>query len=149
MLCSSYNEICNLANHMKKWNKEHQTFSFQFFTNRFSILMFLVLFFHLVCKISNFNMWTAKHLAQASCTELTLQFLFIHFLSMLLIYRLLLLVADLLFPSKTKGHTTYISTYFVCHLNTFIVPSYFIKNIVFPHIITFQSTTDLGMLLTI
>ena len=29
-------------------------------------------FFHVTCKISNFNMWTAKHLAQASCTELTL-----------------------------------------------------------------------------
>ena len=28
--------------------------------------------FHVVCKISNFNKWTAKHLAQASCTELTL-----------------------------------------------------------------------------
>ena len=30
-------------------------------------------FFHLICNISNFNMWTAKHLAQASCTELTLR----------------------------------------------------------------------------
>ena len=29
-------------------------------------------FFHVVCKISNFNMWTSKHLAQASVTELTL-----------------------------------------------------------------------------
>ena len=56
----------------KKWNKEHQTLSFQFFTNRFSILMFFVLFFHVVYKISNFNKWTAKHLAQTSCTELTL-----------------------------------------------------------------------------
>ena len=43
-----------------KWNKEHQTLKVQFFTNRFSIL------------ISNFNKWTVKHLAQASCTELTL-----------------------------------------------------------------------------
>ena len=25
-------------------------------------------FFHVICKISNFNMWTAKHWAQASCT---------------------------------------------------------------------------------
>ena len=56
----------------KKWNKEHQTLSFHFFTNRFNILMFFVLFFHLVCKISNFYMWTEKHMAQASCTELTL-----------------------------------------------------------------------------
>ena len=29
-------------------------------------------FFHVICKISNFNIWTAKHLTQASCTELTL-----------------------------------------------------------------------------
>ena len=33
-------------------------------------------FFQVICKISNFNMWTAKHLALASCTELTL---LIHF----------------------------------------------------------------------
>jgi hypothetical protein len=56
----------------KKWNKEHQTLSFQFFINRSSILMLFVLFFHVVCKISNSNMWTSKHLAQAFCTELTL-----------------------------------------------------------------------------
>ena len=29
-------------------------------------------FFHVICKISNFNIWTAKDLAQASCSELTL-----------------------------------------------------------------------------
>ena len=29
-------------------------------------------FFHVICKILNFDMWTAKHLVQASCTELTL-----------------------------------------------------------------------------
>ena len=34
--------------------------------------MFFVLFFHVVCEISNFDIWTAKHLAQASCTELPL-----------------------------------------------------------------------------
>ena len=34
----------------------------------------LLHFFHVICKISNSNMWAAKHLAQASCTELTLQF---------------------------------------------------------------------------
>ena len=43
----------------KKLNKEPQALSFQFFTNIFSILMCLAL-------------WTAKDLAQASCTELTL-----------------------------------------------------------------------------
>ena len=29
--------------------------------------------FHVICKISNFKMSTAKHLWQASCIELTLQ----------------------------------------------------------------------------
>ena len=29
-------------------------------------------YFYLICKISNFNTWTAKHLAQAFCTDLTL-----------------------------------------------------------------------------
>ena len=33
---------------------------------------FFIFFFYVVCKISNFNMWTAKHLVHASCTELTL-----------------------------------------------------------------------------
>ena len=56
----------------KKWNNGHQTLSFQFFINRSCILMFHCFVFHVVCKISNFNMWTAKHLVQASCTELTL-----------------------------------------------------------------------------
>ena len=36
----------------KKWNKEHQILSFQFFINKSSILMLFVLFFHVVCKIS-------------------------------------------------------------------------------------------------
>ena len=34
-------------------------------------LMFFVSFFHVICKISNFNMSTTKHLAQASSTEFT------------------------------------------------------------------------------
>ena len=29
-------------------------------------------FFHVICKISNFNIWSAKNLVQASCPELTL-----------------------------------------------------------------------------
>ena len=49
------------------------TLSFQFFINKSSILMLFVLCFHVVCKISNIGMWTAKHLMQASCTELTLK----------------------------------------------------------------------------
>ena len=72
ILCGSHIKIWNLANHMKKWNKEHQTLSFQFFINDSSILMPFVLFFHVVCKISYSNMWTAKHFAQGSCTEFTL-----------------------------------------------------------------------------
>ena len=34
--------------------------------------MFFFSIFLVIRKISNFNMWTAKNLAQASCTELTL-----------------------------------------------------------------------------
>ena len=45
MLCVSHINIWNLANHMKKWNKEHQTLSFQFFTNKFSIFLFLICLF--------------------------------------------------------------------------------------------------------
>ena len=40
----------------KKLNKEHQSLSFQFFINKSNILMFFALFFHMVCKISNFDM---------------------------------------------------------------------------------------------
>ena len=35
-------------------------------------LMFFASIFLVICKISNLNMWTAKHLAKASCAELTL-----------------------------------------------------------------------------
>ena len=86
MLCGSHIKIWNLANHMKKKMQQRtQTLSFQLIWNiysgnekilqslltqkTFSILMFFVLFFHLVWKISNFNSWTKKHLAQASGTE--------------------------------------------------------------------------------
>ena len=60
------------TNHIQKLKKRTEDFSFQFFINKSSILMLFVLFFHVVWEISNFNMWTAKHLAQASCTEFTL-----------------------------------------------------------------------------
>ena len=53
-------------------NSGHQTLRFQFFINTISIWNLFVLFFHVVCKISNFDMWTANHLTQVSCTELTL-----------------------------------------------------------------------------
>ena len=35
--------------------------------------------FHLICKISDFDMWTSKHLAQAPCTEFTLSEECLHF----------------------------------------------------------------------
>ena len=67
LLWGSHIEI--RANYMKKWDKEHQTF----FIDKYSIFMPFVLLFHMMCKISNFNMWTENYLAQASCTELTLK----------------------------------------------------------------------------
>ena len=73
MLCGSHIKIWNLANHMKKMKQRtSDSYSFQFFINKSSILICYVLIFPMVCKISNFNMWTARHLVQASCTELTL-----------------------------------------------------------------------------
>ena len=39
---------------------------------KFRVWCSLFHFIHVICKISNFNMWTAKHLVQASVTELTL-----------------------------------------------------------------------------
>ena len=60
------------AVHILKFEILHITLKkFQFFTNKSSILMFFC-FVNVVCKISNFNMWTAKRLMQASCTEFTL-----------------------------------------------------------------------------
>ena len=67
----------NLQITWKKWNNEYQTLSFQFFTNKFSILMSS--FFHVVCNISTFDKWTEKHLAQASCIEFILAYLLIFY----------------------------------------------------------------------
>ena len=38
------------------------------------LIFLFVSFFHVICNISNFDLWTTKHLVQASCTELTLNF---------------------------------------------------------------------------
>ena len=73
MLCGSHNEIWNLANHVKKKKKKHQNARFIDEKLKTKSLMFFASFFHVICNISNFNMWTANHLAQASWTELTLQ----------------------------------------------------------------------------
>ena len=58
---------------MKKQNKKHpnaRSIGEKLKTK--SLMFFVSFFFHVICKMSNFNMRTAKHLAQASCTELTL-----------------------------------------------------------------------------
>ena len=73
MFCDTHIKIWNLANHMEKMKQKHQTLSFQFFINKSSILMLFVLYFFM--WLANFNMWTAKHLVQASCTEFTLTYL--------------------------------------------------------------------------
>ena len=62
---------------LKSW-KQHEKQKIKHQNARFSVeklkyksLMFFVSVFHVICKISNFNMWTAMYLTQASCTELT------------------------------------------------------------------------------
>ena len=72
MLCGWHIKIWNLSNHMKKQNKKHPNARFIDEKLKTKSLVFFVSFFHVICKISNFNMSTAKHLAQASFTELTL-----------------------------------------------------------------------------
>ena len=70
---SSHIKIWNLANHMKKnETKNIRPLVFSLSPIDLAILMYFVLFFHVVCKISNFNMWTVEHLVKISCTELTL-----------------------------------------------------------------------------
>ena len=70
MLCNSHKKIWNLANHMKKnW--------------RLRVWCFLFCFLFLICKISNFNIWTSEHFAPASCTELTLRIFLFKILSKL------------------------------------------------------------------
>ena len=64
MLCGSHIKIWNLANHIKMLNLLVQNWKLRVWCCLFH-------FFHVICKIS--NMWTTKHLAQASCTELTLK----------------------------------------------------------------------------
>ena len=66
MLCGSHIKIWNdCKSHEKNEAKNIRPLVFSF-------LSINLAFFHLVCKISNFNMWTTKYLAQASCTELIL-----------------------------------------------------------------------------
>ena len=54
----------------EKQNKKHQ--NARYIGEILRVWCSLFHIFHVICKISNFNMWTEEHLAQASCTELTL-----------------------------------------------------------------------------
>ena len=71
MHCGSHIKILNLGNNMKKQNKKHQNARFIDEKVKNKSLMFFVSFFHVICKNSNSNTYV-NHLAQASCTELTL-----------------------------------------------------------------------------
>ena len=55
MLCGSLIKILNLANHLKKQNKKHQNVKYIGEKLKTKGLMFFVSFFHVICKISNFN----------------------------------------------------------------------------------------------
>ena len=55
----------------KKQRKKHQNLLVKKWKLR--VWGSLFHFFHAICKISNFDTWTARHLAQASFTELTLK----------------------------------------------------------------------------
>ena len=72
MLCGSGIKIWNLASHMKNKTKAPIQKA-RSIDDKLKLRVWPSLF-HVICKISNFNMWTAKHLAQASCPELTLHF---------------------------------------------------------------------------
>ena len=56
------------------WRSENRRSDsyFSVFINESSSSIFFISFFQVIYKISNFNIWTAKHFAQASCAELTL-----------------------------------------------------------------------------
>ena len=75
MLRGSHIKVWNLANPMKKQNKKHQNATYvDLLVKNWKLRVWCSFFhfIHLICEISNFDMWTAKHLAQASFTELTL-----------------------------------------------------------------------------
>ena len=66
-------QIWNLTNQMKKQIKKHLNATKSIGEKlKTKGLGFLVSFFYVICKISNINMRTEQHLAQTSCTELTL-----------------------------------------------------------------------------
>ena len=73
MLSGSRIRIWNLKNQKKKQNENHQNARFIDEKLETKVWYSLLQFSNVICKISNSNMWTTKHLAQASWTELTLR----------------------------------------------------------------------------
>ena len=65
------NFLSGIIGHFTHWWKNH-TLDLLMKNWKITVWCSLFHFFHVICKISNFNIWTAKHLAQASCSELTL-----------------------------------------------------------------------------
>ena len=57
------------------WKNKARNMNIRIFLANWKLRVWYSLFhyYHVICKISNLNMWTAKHLARASCTELTLK----------------------------------------------------------------------------
>ena len=74
MLYSTHIEIWKFTNLMRKQKKKHQNARSTDKKLKPRVWCSLFHFFHVVCKISHFNTWTAKHLAQASCTKFTVRF---------------------------------------------------------------------------
>ena len=69
MLWGSHIKIWKFANHMKKEKKNIKMLDLLMKNWKLRVWCSL---FQLICKISNLNMWTTKHLTQASYIELTL-----------------------------------------------------------------------------
>ena len=68
-------KVWNLATTWKNKTKNIKMRQMLVKNSKLRVWCSLFNFFHVICKISNFNMWTAKHLSKSSCTELTLCYL--------------------------------------------------------------------------
>ena len=97
-----------------------------FFQNwYFNISMFFVLFFHFVGKISNSNMWTTKHLAQASCTKLTLLKVQVRVVRPCIIIKALL--TNALFLQRDNCNYYHLSWFLYCFILKRMVIEQFLK----------------------
>ena len=108
MLCGSHIKILYLLNHTKKKDetKNIRPLVFSFSPIDLAIWCFIFVF-HVVCKISNFNKWTAKHLAQASCTELTLIFC-ANAIATEKLWSITIKTTSLFFSTKTRNHICFL-----------------------------------------